>query len=95
VKTKDGSIRTFTKGRIWLEFGGGVRMFEGERWTQNKFWGNLRMFMNRYLYRKKHGWDVWDVLTYRELQRLVWLTRRRLKMEYDEYEQKNWTGVHG
>ncbi len=95
VKMKDGSIRTFTKGRIWIEFGGGVKMYEEDRWKSNKFFARLRIFLNNYIMRKKHGWDVWDVFTYRELQKLVWLTRRRLKMEYDEYEQKYWTGVHG
>lgn len=95
IKMKDGSLKTFTKGRIWIEFNGGVRMYEDERWGANKLWANLRIFINNYLMRKKHGWDIWDVLAYRELQKLVWLTRRRLKMEYDEYEQKYWTGVHG
>jgi hypothetical protein len=95
VKMKDGTIKTYTKGRIWIEFNGGVEMFEDKRWSSKKFWGNLRIFLNNYILRKKHGWDIWDVLCYREVQKLVWLTRRRLKMEYDEFEQKNWTGVHG
>ena len=95
VKLKDGSVKTYTKGRIWVEFGGGVKMYEDERWVSNRFWASLRIFLNNYIMRKKHGWDIWDVLWYREVHKLVWLTRRRLKMEYDEYEQKNWTGVHG
>jgi hypothetical protein len=94
VKTKDGNVRTFTKGRIWLEFGGGVRMYKDKRWTVNRFWAGLRVFINNYIMRKKFGWDIWDVQFYREVQKVVWLTRRRLKMEYDEYEQKYWTGVH-
>ena len=94
VKTKDGEIKTFTKGRIWLEFGGGLEMYTDDRWAQKSFWANVRMFINNHLMRKKHGWDVWDLFIYREMQKLIWLTRRRLKMEYDEYEQKYWTGVH-
>jgi hypothetical protein len=96
VKTKDGKVKTYTKGRIWIEFGGGVKMYDNDsRWSINRFWASLRIFINNYILRKKHGWDIWDVLTYRDLHKLVWLTRRRLKMEYDEYEQKYWTGVHG
>ena len=95
VKMKSGEIKTFTKGRIWLEFNGTVEMLRDERWGKNSFWANLRIFLNNYILRKKWGWEIWDVLMYKELQRLVWLTRRRLKMEYDEYEQKYWMGVHG
>jgi hypothetical protein len=95
VKMKDGKIRTFTKGRIYLEFHSRIFMYNDERWAKNRFWANLRIFLNNYIMRKKHGWDEWDVLIYRETQKLIWLTRRRLKMEYDEYEQKYWTGVHG
>ena len=74
---------------------GGVNMYRDSRWNEKPLWANLRYFLNHFIMRKKHGWDVWDVLHYREMQRLIWLTRRRLKMEYDEYEQKHWTGVHG
>ncbi|MBD3164041.1 hypothetical protein GF323_02490 [Candidatus Woesearchaeota archaeon] len=95
VKMKDGAVRTFTKGRIWITFNCGVQMYEDTRWSLNRFWANLRIFLNNYVMRKKHGWDVWDVMIYREVEKLIWLTRRRLKMEYDEYEQKYWTGVHG
>ena len=94
VKLKDGSIKTFTKGRMWMEVGSGMELFDDERWARKSLWASLKMFLNNYIYRKKHGWDVWDIVMYREVQKLVWLVRRRLKMEYDEYEQKYWTGVH-
>ncbi len=94
VKMKDGKVRTFTKGRIWIEFNCSGDVYPDARWGDNKFFANLRIFINNYILRKKHGEDIWDVIIYRELHKLIWLTRRRLKMEYDEYEQKHWTGVH-
>jgi hypothetical protein len=95
VKTKEGNIRTFTKGRIWIELICHIKMYENHSWLKNRLWANLRIFLNNYIMRKKHGWDSWDVIYYRDVHKLVWLIRRRLKMEYDEYEQKYWTGVHG
>ena len=52
VKMKNGNVKTFTKGRIWLEFNGGLRLYEDdgeERWSKNRFWANLRIFINNYL----------------------------------------------
>jgi len=94
VKQKNGEIKTFTKGRLWVEFNGQIRIYPDERWAKSRFTAGLKGFINNYLKRKKHGWEMWDVVMYGEMQKIVWMTRRRLKMEYDEYEQKHWLGVH-
>jgi len=94
VKTPQGNTATYTKGRLWIEFNGDMNMYYDSRWHKNRTWANVKIFLNNYVKRRKHGDDVWDVLAYRELQRVNWLTRRRLKMEHDEYEQKHWMGVH-
>ncbi|MDO8480848.1 MAG: hypothetical protein Q7S65_03440 [Nanoarchaeota archaeon] len=95
VKMRDGNVRTFTKGRIWIEFSGRVTIFDDHRWLESPLAAELRSFLNKYIVKKRHQNGMWDVLMYREIQKLVWLTRRRLKMEYDDYEQRHWTGVHG
>jgi len=95
VTMKDGSQKLFTRGRLWMSFHGHVKMYEEHDWRERPFFAKLLMFMNDYILRKKHGWEVWDVLWYREVHKLIWLTRRRLKMENNDFEQKDWTGVHG
>ncbi|MBR9699855.1 hypothetical protein GOV09_05335 [Candidatus Woesearchaeota archaeon] len=94
VKMKDGSVRTFTKGRVWIEITSHIDMYEHIGFGKNAFLAYLKIVMQSYLLRKRHGWIEWDVMMYREVQKLIWLMRRRLKMEYDEYEQKDWMGVH-
>jgi len=103
VRLPNGNMKIYTKGRIWIEFGSYIDMYfddehshEGSsrRWSSNRTLASMRMFLNNFVVRKKHGWHTWDVMMYREVQKAVWLTRRRLKMEYDEYEMKNWMGVH-
>ena len=94
VRMKEGELKVYTQGRIWIEINCKMLVYPEKNWIKTGFTSGLRDFMNNFLMRKKHGEDLWDVLMYREVQKLVWLIRRRLKMEYDEYEQKNWLGVH-
>ena len=90
----DGKKENFTKGRIWIEFKGYVTYDPEKRWESKRFYARLRNFYNKYVIKKKMEGVWWDLLWYREIHRLVWLVKQRLKMEADSYEHKYWIGVH-
>ena len=94
VRDEKGKTHTYTKGRLWIEFNGDMNLYRDERFKKNRFNATLKQFINNWLKRRVHGDEVWDVLAYRELQRVIWVFRRRLKLEYNTYEQKHWMGVH-
>jgi hypothetical protein len=94
VVLPDGTKKTFTKGRLWMEFTGVMSYDWEKRWNENVFYAELKNFFNKYVIRKKmeHLW--WDQLWYRELHPLHEIIKEKLKMESQEYEHRYWTGVH-
>ncbi|MBS3126086.1 hypothetical protein J4453_01435 [Candidatus Woesearchaeota archaeon] len=94
VVMKDGTSKTFTKGRIWMEFKGHVTYDHEKRWERSAFYAQLRNFYNKYIIKKRMDQIWWDRLWYREIYPLHDLVRRQLKMESEGYEHRYWTGVH-
>ncbi|MBW2980838.1 hypothetical protein KY360_05470 [Candidatus Woesearchaeota archaeon] len=94
VVMADSTKKTFTKGRIWMEFTGKVIYDWEKRWQDNVFYAELKNFFDKYIIRKKmeHMW--WDQLWYREIHKLHEIVKEKLKMESQEYEHRFWTGVH-
>jgi len=94
VKMKNDETKTFTKGRIWLEFKGHVLYDPTKRFEKNAFYMQLRNFYNKYVVKKRmeHLW--WDLLWYREIHQLHNFVKNRLKMESKGYEHRYWVGVH-
>jgi len=94
VAMTDGSTRTFTKGRIWIEFKGHILYDYEKRWEKNAFYAQLRNFYHKYVLRKRMEQMWWDQLWYREIHQLHALVKERLKMASEGYEHRYWTGVH-
>jgi hypothetical protein len=94
VKMKDGSNKTFTKGRIWIEFRGHMAYDWEKRWENSSFYKSLRNFYNKYVIKKKKEQILWDQLWYREIHQLHAMVKERLKMESEGYEHRYWTGIH-
>jgi|TARA_Y100000310_G_scaffold216244_1_gene217263 hypothetical protein len=93
VVMKDGSKRTFTKGRIWIQFTGRVEMDYDKRWEENVFYANLRNFYHKYVIWKKIEGIWWDQLYYKIFLKLHSLVKERLKMESEGYEHRVFAGV--
>jgi len=49
VVMKNGSKRTFTKGRLWIHFRGGVEMDYENVWQENTLYANLRTSYHKYV----------------------------------------------
>ncbi len=94
VIAPDGQKKTFTKGRIWMEFKGQINYDWEKRWEESAFYAELRNFFLKYVVRKKMEAMWWDQLWYREIHKLHEVVKERLKMESREYEHRYFTGVH-
>ena len=88
VTMKDGSRKTFTKGRLWIQFRSKVIFDYEGRWEQSSFYANLRNFFNKYVVWKKIGAVWWDNMYYTVFLKLQSLVKERLKMEADAYEHR-------
>tara|TARA_Y100000310_G_C20440172_1_gene695710 strand:+ start:222 stop:782 length:561 start_codon:yes stop_codon:yes gene_type:complete len=88
VTMKDGSKRTFTKGRMWIQFKGVVQTDYEKKWDQNAFYANLKNFYHKYVIWKKLSGLWWDNLQYQVFLKLHSLVKERLKMESDAYEHR-------
>ena len=93
VVMKDGSKRTFTKGRLWIQFRGSVEMDYEKRWEESAFYANLRNFYHRYVIKKKIEGIWWDHMYYKVFLRLQALVKERLKMESEGFEHRYFAGV--
>lgn len=90
----DGTKHMFTKGRLWIEFRGIVKFDWEQRFDSKAFYAHLKNFYNKYVLKKRVEGILWDTLWYREVHILHNLVLERLKMEYQGYEHRYWTGVH-
>ena len=90
---KDGSKRTFTKGRLWIQFRGNIETDYEKRWEENTFYANLRNFYHRYVIKKKIEGIWWDHMYYKVFLRLQSLVKERLKMESEGFEHRYFAGV--
>lgn len=88
VVMKDGSKRTFTKGRLWIQFRGKVEFDYEKRWEENAFYANLRNFYHKYVIWKKIEAFWWDNMYYNVFLRLHSLVKERLKMESEGFEHR-------
>jgi hypothetical protein len=93
VVMKDGSKRTFTKGRLWIQFRGKVEMDYDKRWEENAFYAHLRNFYHKYVIWKKIEGVWWDSMYYKVFLKLHSLVKERLKMESEGYEHRAFAGV--
>jgi len=93
VVMKDGSKRTFTKGRLWVQFCGNVEMDYEKRWEEKTFYSNLRNFYHKYVIWKKIEALWWDSMYYNVFLKLQSLVKERLKMESEGYEHRYFHGV--
>jgi hypothetical protein len=93
ITMKDGTKRTYTKGRIWIELKN-VILFDWEgRWNRNSFYKHLKSFYNKYILRKK------IMLLYSpkfrtELYNLYNEINELLKMQTEGFEHQHIPGVH-
>src|SRR3989338_11504525 len=81
----DGSKKTLTKGRIWLEFRGYITFDYKGRFQKAPFYAQLMNFYNKYVILKKNEQLWWDLLWYREIHQLHELVKERLKLESQGY----------
>lgn len=88
VTMKDGSKRTFSKGRMWVQLKARVEFDYEKRWDESAFYANLRNFYHKYVIFKKIGAVYWDSLQYTVFYKLHSLIKERLKMESDSYEHR-------
>ena len=92
--TKDGTKRTFTKGRIRIQFRGRVNFDYEKKWEGNAFYAQLRNFYHKYVIQKKIESIYWDEFYYKVFNKLHNLVQGRLKMESEQYEAREMAGVH-
>ena len=88
VVMKDGSKRTFTKGRLWVQLRGRAETDYEERWEENAFYANLRNFYHKYVIWKKIEALWWDNMYYNVFLKLQSLIKERLKMESEGFEHR-------
>ena len=90
----DGTKKTFTKGRLWMELKGQINLDWEKRWNESSFYAELKNFFNNYVMRKRIEMLWWDELWYREMHKLHEIIKESLKMESQQYEVRYMTGVH-
>ena len=95
VVMKDGSKRTFTKGRLWIQFRGKVEFDYEKKWEENAFYAHLRNFYHKYVVWKKLEAFWWDSMYYNFFLKLQSLVKERLKMESEGYETRYFHKVRG
>jgi len=88
VAMKDGSKRTFVKGRLWIQLIGRVETDYEKRWEEKAFYANLRAFYHKYVIWKKIEGIWWDNMYYTVFLKLHSLIKERLKMESEAYEHR-------
>ncbi|MAE42662.1 hypothetical protein CMO93_02735 [Candidatus Woesearchaeota archaeon] len=88
VTMKDGTKKTFTKGRLWIQIKGTIQLDYEKRWEEKAFYANLRNFYHKYVIWKKIEAIWWDKMHYTLFLRLHSLIKERLKMEADAYEHR-------
>jgi hypothetical protein len=93
VVMKDGSKKTFTKGRVWIQFRGHVEMDYENKWQESAFYANLRNFYHKYVIWKKIEGIWWDHLYYKVFLKLHSLVKERLNMESEGFEGRYFAGV--
>ena len=91
---KDATKHVFTKGRIWMEFTGETEIDYEQRFEENNFYSHVKDWYNKYILKKVYTEVIWDRLWYREVHKLRWLVKQKLKMEADSYVNRYWMGVH-
>jgi len=94
VKLPDGSKKTYTKGRIWIQYNAHVVVDYAKKWEGNAFFAQLRNFYNKYVVQKKIEALWLDELHYKVGLKFRNLIQQRLKMETEEYEHRYFAGVH-
>jgi len=88
VVMKDGTKRTFTKGRLWIQFRGKIQTDYEKKWEDNAFYANLRNFYHKYIVLRKIEAIWWDNFYYNVYLKLHSLVKERLKMESEGFEHK-------
>jgi len=88
VVMKDGSHRTFTKGRLWIQFRGSVNMDQEGRFEDSAFLMNLRNFYHKYVIWKKIEAVWWDNMYYTIFLKMHSMVKERLKMESEGFEAR-------
>jgi hypothetical protein len=93
VVMKDGSKKTFTKGRLWIQFRGSTKFDYEKKFDENNFYVHLKDFYHKYVVHKKIESTWWDQMYYSVYMKLQQLVKERLKMESEAYEYKDYHSV--
>ncbi len=94
VVLKDGTKKTMTKGRVWIQLYGACKVDYEKVWEKSAFIAQLKSFYNKYIIKKKYEGIWWDELYYKVVLRLHALIKERLKMISEGYEHRHFAGVH-
>ncbi len=93
VAMPDGSRKTFTKGRIWIEIKANLVSDWEKRFDESLFLTHLKSFYNKYIIKKNFTMGWGPKLRY-EMYDLHAMIKRKLKMESEEYEHRYFSGVY-
>jgi len=93
VVMKDGEKRTFTKGKLWVQFVAKVETDYQGKFEEKAFWLNVRNFYHRYVLWKKIEAGWWDDMYYNVFLKLIALFKERLKMESEGQEHRYFNKV--
>jgi|TARA_B100001964_G_C14259068_1_gene614262 hypothetical protein len=93
VVMKDGSKRTFTKGRLWIQFKGATKLDYEKNFDESNFYVHLKEFYHKYVVHKKIESVWWDQMYYSVYLKLQQLIKERLKMESESCEYKDYHSV--
>ncbi len=94
VMGKDGRKRKMAKGRLWIQLKGSINVDYERRWEGSWWTINLRMFLNRYIIRKRIELPYWDTFQYTIHMKLHRTIVNFLKMESKGPEPTFMGGVH-
>lgn len=94
VKLPDGSIKTYVKGRIWIEIKGRCFVDADRRWPKTVFYQQLKSWYHKYVIQKKAEAIWWDKMHYKVTVKLRNVIQQKLKKDTEEFEARYFAGVH-
>lgn len=75
----DGTTKTFTKGRLWLQFDNKTIFDWEHKWEKTPFFAELRNFYHKYFLRNWNEY-IWTAKVYEEMRALHDFVQKKLKM---------------
>jgi len=93
VELPRGKKKNFSKGRLWIEIKVVILYDFEKRWDEKVFFKYLKDFYNKYVIKKKSEYEYSPKFR-TEMFELHAMIKNHLKMESDEFEHANLSGVH-